>query len=81
MRGFLAALGPAHVHGTGLERDRRPLQVAELRHPESMPKTDEDHGRVAVAVAFGHLDQALDFKLGEVFDDRGPCRCCRAGAT
>jgi hypothetical protein len=64
----LAALGPAHVHGAGLEGDRRPLQVAELRHAQTMPEADQDHGRIALAmaVALGRLDQSVDLKLGEV---------------
>jgi hypothetical protein len=41
----------------GLEGDRRPLQVAELRPAQTMPEADQDHGRVtlAVAVALGRL--------------------------
>jgi hypothetical protein len=33
-----------------------------------MPEANQDHGRIAmaVAVAFGHLHQALDLVLGEV---------------
>ena len=33
-----------------------------------MPEADQDHGRIAmaVAVALGHPDQALDLVLGQV---------------
>jgi hypothetical protein len=33
-----------------------------------VPKADQDHGRItgAVAIAFGHLDQAFDLKLAQV---------------
>ncbi len=57
---FLAALGTAHIDGAGLELDRRLLQA--------MTETDQDHSRVAVAVAvtLGRLDQALDLTLGQV---------------
>ena len=68
MGGFLTALGAAHIDGAGLELDRRPLQAAELRHSQSVTETDQDHRRVAVAVAvtLGRLDQALDLTLGQV---------------
>ena len=68
MRDFLAALGPTHMHRPGLELNRRPLQVAELRHSKAVPEADQDHGRIAmaVAVALSCLDQAIDLKLGEV---------------
>jgi hypothetical protein len=61
----LAALGAAYVHGAGLELDRRPLQAAELGHPQTVPEADQDHGCVAltVAIALGRLDQALDLEL------------------
>ena len=56
------------VHGAGLEGDRRPLQVAELGHSQAVPEADQDHGRiaVAVAVALGRLDQVLDLELREM---------------
>jgi hypothetical protein len=70
-RGCVASWPPlasADIDGAGLELDRRPLQAAELRHPQSMTKPDQDHRcvAVAVAVALGRLDQALDFTLGQV---------------
>ena len=62
------ALGPAHVHGAGLECDRRPLQIAELRHPQPVTEADQDHGSIALAmaVALRRLDETLDFELGQV---------------
>jgi hypothetical protein len=64
----LTTLGAAHVHGASLECDRRPLEVAQLRYAQAVPEADQDHGRIALAmaVALGHLDQALDLELGEV---------------
>src|ERR1700749_1003203 len=50
MRCRLAALGAAYVHGAGLEGDRRPLQVAELRHAQTMPEADQDHRRVTLTM-------------------------------
>jgi hypothetical protein len=40
MRGFLAAFGAPHVHRGGLERNRRPLQPAKLRHVKAVPEAD-----------------------------------------
>ena len=64
----LTALGPANVHGAGLERDRRPWQVAQFGDAQAVAVADQDHGRVALAmaVALGRLDQALDLTLGQV---------------
>jgi hypothetical protein len=47
-----------------------------------MPEADQDHGRIAMAVtvAPGHLDQALDLALGEVLAIAA-CPGCYAGAT
>jgi hypothetical protein len=62
------ALGAAHVHGAGLEGDRRPLQIAQLGHPQAVAEADQDHRRIALAmaIALGRLHQALDLELGEV---------------
>jgi hypothetical protein len=48
-----------------------------------VPETDQDHGRIAmtVAVAFGHLDQALDLELGQVHPIAAPFHYCYAGAV
>ena len=60
------ALGAAHVHGAGLEGDRRPLQIAQLGHPQAVAEADQDHRRIALAmaIALGRLHQAIE--LGEV---------------
>jgi hypothetical protein len=44
------------------------LQAAEFGHPQAVPESDQDHGRVAMAVAMalGRLDQAFDLELGQV---------------
>jgi hypothetical protein len=64
----LTALGPANVHGAGLERDRRPWQVAQFGDAQAVAVADQDHGRVALAmaIALGRLDQAVDLELGEM---------------
>jgi hypothetical protein len=49
MRSFLAAFGAAHMHRGGLELNRRPLQLAKLRHAKAMPEANQDHGRIAMA--------------------------------
>ena len=79
---FLAALRTAY---TGRCRssnlDRRPLKAAELRYPQSVTETDQDHSgvAVAVAVALGRVDQALDLTLGEVLAIATHDRCYCAG--
>jgi hypothetical protein len=39
------------MHRAGFEGDRRPLQVAELGHSQAVPEADQDHGRIALAMA------------------------------
>src|SRR5215831_5195600 len=49
--------------------DLLPLQVADLRGPQTVAIGDQDHGRVAVAVAAmlaGAVHQPVDLALGEV---------------
>src|SRR6516225_9324210 len=49
--------------------DLLPLQVADLRGPQTVAKGDQDHGRVAMpiaAVLARAVHQALDLALGEV---------------
>ena len=49
--------------------DLLPLQVADLRGPQTVAVGDQDHGRVAMAVAAmlaGTVHQPLDLALGEV---------------
>src|SRR5262249_17269148 len=46
-----------------------PLQVADLRRPQTVAIGDQDHGRVAMPVAAmlsGAVHQALDLALGEI---------------
>jgi hypothetical protein len=50
----LATLDPAHVHGAGLEGDRRPLQLAQFGHPQAVAEADQDHRRVALATRVAH---------------------------
>src|SRR5262249_52763315 len=49
--------------------DLLPLQVADLRGPQTVAISDQDHGRVAMAVAAklaGAVHQPVDLALGEV---------------
>ena len=49
--------------------DLLPLQVADLRGPQAVPIGDQDHGRIAMAVATilaGAVHQPLDLALGEI---------------
>ena len=49
--------------------DLLPLQVADLRGPQTVAIGDQDHGRVAMpiaAVLAGAVHQPLDLALGEV---------------
>src|SRR5262249_55693020 len=62
-------LRPADVHAACGQLDLRPLQVAQLRGPQSVPVADQDHGGIPVAVtarlpSCGH--QALDLGLGQI---------------
>jgi hypothetical protein len=65
VRACYAILGPADVQVTASEIDLGPLQAAQLRRAQTMSIRDQDHGgvAVAVAVALGGLDQALDLAL------------------
>jgi hypothetical protein len=46
-------------------RDREHLQVSELRHAKRVPKADQNHARIAMAVpvALGHPDQATEHEV------------------
>jgi hypothetical protein len=49
--------------------DLLPLQVADLRGPQTVAVGDQDHSRVAMPVAAtlaGTVHQALDLALGEI---------------
>src|SRR5215813_7344189 len=64
-----AVLDPVNVQAALGELDLLPLQVAHLRGPQAMAVGDQDHGRVAMAVAAmlsGAVHQALDLALGEI---------------
>jgi hypothetical protein len=52
-----------------VEVDRIPAEGADLGWPEPTPKGDQDHDRVANAVAIlgGRLPQPLDLGFGQVF--------------
>ena len=64
-----SVLDPVNVEAALGELDLLPLQVADLRGPQTMAIGDQDHGRVAMAVAAmlaGAVHQPVDFALGEV---------------
>src|SRR5262245_29266998 len=51
------------------ELDLLPLQVADLRRPQTVAVGDQDHGRIAMAVAAmlaGAVHEPFDLSLGEV---------------
>src|SRR5262245_43125217 len=63
------ALGAVHVEATLRELDLLPLQVADLGGPQTVPIGDQDHRRIAMAVAAmlaGAVHQPLDLALGEI---------------
>src|SRR5262245_12772308 len=60
-------LHPVNVEAALGELDLLPLQVADLRGPQTMAIGHKDHGRVAMpiaAVLARGVDQALDLALG-----------------
>src|SRR5262245_45698836 len=64
-----AILGPADVHAGVIQLDLMPLEIAELRGPQSVTVGDQDHGRVSVSVAavlarMGH--ELFDFGGGQI---------------
>src|SRR5262245_15486220 len=66
-----AALGPVHVQPTVGEVDRIPPQRHKLGHPKGVPKGDQDHGGIpmAVAIATGRSDQPDDLGISQIFPD------------
>src|SRR6516164_68301 len=63
------AFDAVNVQATLGQLDLLPLQVADLRGPQTMAVGDQDHGRVAMPVAAmlaGVVHQPLDLALGEV---------------
>ena len=64
-----SVLDPVNVEAALGEFDMLPLQVADLRGPQTMAIGDQDHGRVTMPVAAmlaGAVHQPLDLALGEV---------------
>src|SRR5262245_47771753 len=70
MDGWRAVLGPADVHAALVKLDLMPLEVAELRGPQSVTVGDQDHGRVPMSVAAvlaGIVHELFDLAGGQVF--------------
>src|SRR5262245_42067338 len=64
-----AVLDAVNVQAALGQFDLVPLQVADLRGPQTVAVGDQDHGRVAMPVAAmlsGAVHQALDLALGEI---------------
>src|SRR5262245_52097168 len=64
-----AVLDAVNVQAALGQFDLLPLQVADLRGPQTVAIGDQDHGRVAMPVAAmlsGAVHQALDLALGEI---------------
>src|SRR5262245_30097266 len=64
-----AVLDAVNVEAALGQFDLLPLQVADLRRPQTVAIGDQDHGRVAMPVAAmlsGAVHQALDLALGEI---------------
>src|SRR5262249_33518377 len=64
-----AIFDAVNVEATLGQLDLLPLQLADLRRPQTMAIGDQDHGRVAMPVAAilaGVIDQPLDLALGEI---------------
>src|SRR5262245_2364075 len=70
MDGWRAVLGPADVHAALVQLNLVPLQIADLRGPQSMTVGDQDHGRVSIpvtAVLAGVVHELFDLASGQVF--------------
>ncbi len=86
MRARRPVLDPPHVEHSAIEVDLVPAQVADLGRPQPMPEGDQDHARIAMAVAvgFGGLDQGFDLTKRQVLAGaklgvRSACpQCARA---
>src|SRR5262249_29548142 len=62
-------LDTVNVQAALRELDLLPLQIADLRRPQTVAKGHQDHGRVAMpiaAVLARAVHQALDLALGEI---------------
>ena len=68
MRSRCSTFGAADVKGRGLKLHVCPLQFTELTGTQPVPKRNQDHGRVpvAVAVVLSCRNQLLDFALGQM---------------
>ena len=62
MRAWRPILDVPHVEHPAAEVNLVPAQVADLGRAEPVPESDEDHGRIpmAVAVGLGGLDRGFD---------------------
>src|SRR5215475_12226154 len=70
MDGRRAVLGPADVHAALIKLDLMPLEIADLRGPQSMTVSDQDHGRVSMSVAAmlaGIVHELFDLAASQVF--------------
>src|SRR5262245_32725329 len=70
MDGWRAVLGPADVHAALVQLDLMPLEIADLRGPQSVTVGDQDHGRVSMSVAAvlaGMVHELFDLASGQVF--------------
>src|SRR5258706_12861474 len=74
-------IDPPRMEQGDAEVDLVPAQVANLRRPEPVPKGDQYHGGVPVAISvdLGGLDQGVDFASCQVLAGaklgvRSPCR-------
>jgi len=64
-----ALFQPAHVEESLVDLHLVPAQCAELAHTQTMPVGEQDHGRIAMAIAtppLGGQHQVLDLPLGQV---------------
>ena len=64
----VAGLAPADVQIGTAEVHLIPAQIDKLTRPQAVPVGDQDHGRIAVAVAvvLGGIDQPLHLLLSEM---------------
>src|SRR4029077_11210868 len=82
MDGWRAVLGPADVHAALVELDLMPLEIADLRGPQSVTVGDQDHGRVSMPVAAvlaGIVHEPFDLAAGQVFPNCTVYSVWRAG--
>ena len=71
MRARSAVLDSTNMQGGRFEIDLAPLQVAQLRRPQTVPVSDQDHRRVPVAVDLTLGKVLASTKLGIL----APARC------